>query len=71
MPAKKNLVMTSVRLPRDMHHSLRTIAFNRRASLQSLLIEGAKAMLDKYETSEDSPVRRSMHPLPLSLSANG
>ena len=37
----ETLVMTSVRLPRALHEVLRNLAFERRVSLHSLLLEGA------------------------------
>jgi len=42
------LVMTSVRLDRDLHQALRRIAFDRRVSLHSLLIEGAREVSRRY-----------------------
>jgi hypothetical protein len=42
------LVMTSVRLDRNLHQALRKIAFDRRKSLHSLLIEGAQAVCKRY-----------------------
>jgi hypothetical protein len=44
------LVMTSVRLDRGLHQALRQIAFDRRKSLHSLLIEGARAVCQRYQT---------------------
>jgi predicted DNA-binding ribbon-helix-helix protein len=43
------LVMTSVRLDRQLHQALRQIAFDRRQSLHSLLIEGAKTVCQRYQ----------------------
>ncbi len=48
----ERLVMTSVRMDRDLHQALRRIAFDRRQSLHSLhslLIEGAREMCQRYQ----------------------
>lgn len=47
---QQSLVMTSVRLDRDLHAALRQIAFDRRVSIHSLLIEGAREAAQKYAT---------------------
>ncbi len=51
----QSLVMTSVRLDRDLHAALRQIAFDRRVSIHSLLIEGAHQAVQKYGTEPSSP----------------
>ena len=51
---QQSLVMTSVRLDRDLHAALRQIAFDRRVSIQSLLIEGAREAAQKYATPVSS-----------------
>ena len=48
------LVMTSVRLDRNLHKALRQIAFDRRQSLHSLLIEGARSVCARYQQNEVS-----------------
>lgn len=48
-PRAERLVMTSVRLDRNLHQALRQIAFDRRKSLHSLLIEGARAVCQRYQ----------------------
>jgi len=55
--ASKDMVMTSARLPRALHEELRRIAFNRRVSLHSLLIEGAIAITDAYQVRSASSRR--------------
>ena len=42
MASESPLIMTSVRLQPDLHEQLRRIAFDKRRSLHSLLIEGAQ-----------------------------
>jgi hypothetical protein len=42
------VVMTSVRLPRALHEVLRRLAFERRVSLHSLLLEGATLVAEKH-----------------------
>lgn len=39
------VVPLSVRLPRDAHESLRRIAFDRRVSIHSLILEGVEKVL--------------------------
>jgi hypothetical protein len=51
----KTLVMTSVRLDKALHATLRRIAFERRVSLHSLLIEGTRLARDKYQQTVDGP----------------
>ena len=51
---QQSLVMTSVRLDRDLHAALRQIAFDRRVSIHSLLIEGAREAAQKYATPVSS-----------------
>jgi len=45
---ERKLVMLSVRLDRSVHEKLRRIAFERRVSIHSLLIEGVDTVCKKY-----------------------
>ena len=45
----QNLIMTSVRLPADLHEKLRRIAFMQRRSLHSLLIEGSRLVAERND----------------------
>ena len=54
VPGEDRLVMTSVRLDRNLHQALRQIAFDRHQSLHSLLIEGARVMCQRYQQDESS-----------------
>lgn len=56
----QSLVMTSVRLDRDLHAALRQIAFDRRVSIHSLLIEGARDAAEKYATPVSTPAKQSV-----------
>ncbi len=56
----QSLVMTSVRLDRDLHAALRQIAFDRRVSIHSLLIEGARDAAEKYATPVSTPTQQSV-----------
>lgn len=38
----------SIRLPPELHEELRRIAFDRRVSIHTLLLEGVQAMVGKY-----------------------
>ena len=44
------LILTSVRLLPQVHAELRQIAFDRRVSMHSLLVEGAQLALNKYRS---------------------
>ena len=52
IPRGDRLVMTSVRLDRNLHQALRRIAFDRHQSLHSLLIEGARAVCQRYQQDD-------------------
>ena len=52
IPRGDRLVMTSVRLDRNLHQTLRRIAFDRHQSLHSLLIEGARAVCQRYQQDD-------------------
>jgi hypothetical protein len=51
-PMRDRLVMTSVRLDHSLHQALRQIAYNRRVSMHSLLLEGARAVQQRYENQD-------------------
>lgn len=44
-PAKAEMVALNIRLPKDLHRTLRRIAFDEESSINALLIAGAEAML--------------------------
>lgn len=44
-PAKVETVALNIRLPKDLHRTLRQIAFDEETSINALLIAGAEAML--------------------------
>lgn len=48
-PAPDKPVVTSVRLSSAMHERLRRIAFERRVSLHTLLIEGVETVLSRHD----------------------
>jgi predicted HicB family RNase H-like nuclease len=45
VPAKAETVALNIRLPKDLHRTLRRIAFDEETSINALLIAGAEAML--------------------------
>ena len=47
----QTVVLTSVRLPRALHDVLRKLAFERRVSLHSLLLEGASLVAEQHRAS--------------------
>jgi hypothetical protein len=51
MTSDSRLVMTSLRLQPEMHEQLRRIAFDKKRSLHSLLIEGAHIAAEKYSAT--------------------
>ena len=53
MATQRALVMSTVRLPTDVHEALRRIAFEQRRSIHSLLIEAAKAIVADYRAETD------------------
>ena len=55
----QSLVMTSVRLDRELHAALRQIAFDRRVSIHSLLIEGAHQAVQKYGATDSASAPQS------------
>lgn len=44
-PVKAETVALNIRLPKDLHRTLRRIAFDEETSINALLIGGAEAML--------------------------
>ena len=44
-PAKGEVVALNIRLPKDLHRTLRRIAFDEESSINALLIEAAERML--------------------------
>lgn len=44
-PAKADVVALNIRLPKDMHRTLRRIAFDEETSINTLLITAAERML--------------------------
>jgi predicted transcriptional regulator len=62
MTSDSRLVMTSVRLDRELHERLRKIAYDHNRSLHSLLIEGARIAENAYSTMADTqPVQAGHH----------
>jgi hypothetical protein len=48
-------VTTSIRIPKDLHQQLRTIAFEKRVSIHALLLEGAAGAASRHlETLQGS-----------------
>ena len=50
-PTKVEAVALNIRLPKDLHRTLRRIAFDEETSINALLIAGAEAMLAKRKAS--------------------
>lgn len=44
-PAKNEVVALNIRLPKDLHRTLRRIAFDEESSINALLIAGAEKLL--------------------------
>ncbi len=56
------LVVTSVRLPKALHETLRKIAFDSHRSLHSLLLEGARSVADETGgNAADGKIAESHH----------
>ena len=51
---KKKLVVLSIRLNPTVHDALRRIAFDRRVSIHSLLLEGVEHVRAKYSANGSS-----------------
>ncbi len=63
MASTHQIVMTSVRLRRELHEQLRGIAFKNKRSLHSLLIEGARDVAMKNQSTPENrpePVARQL-----------
>ncbi len=48
-PAKGEVVALNIRLPKDLHRTLRQIAFDEESSINALLIQAAEKMLAERE----------------------
>ena len=48
-PAKGEVVALNIRLPKDLHRTLRRIAFDEESSINALLIQAAERMLAERE----------------------